>query len=476
VNGRGVLMAACVSLLPFAARAGVHGWRDDGTNVNPTSPTVHSIAGGLAWSIRTKTWGNASPVPVGSDRLCFTVEPTTLQCVSVASGATLWQARNDVVDALTGDEATRVRALLDAASAGDARLATLRREVSTLQRDVRGSPDDAALSQRLADATSQLNQVRASLDEAEVYRTPANREIIGYASATPVTDDSRIFALFGNGVVSAYTTSGKKLWTRWLGAAAGKLRGYSVGTAASPLLVDGLLIVPWNTLSALDPATGRTVWQGPAYNDYGTPGAVTVGGVGFLAMPNGQLVRARDGAVVATGLGDLWYVGPVVSGTDVYYAGSTSDGHGARRSGGVVVTGTRLSPDGAGGVSVSRRFQVRLETDHTLYAQPVTDGGILYVATHKGELWAVSTGNGGVYYRVDLAPNLYGEVFASPVVSGKSLIVTGSTGVLQYAATGSTFTSLGANRVETTTRATPLLVGSTLYLRTFEGLDAFRVR
>ena len=57
--------------------------------------------------------------------------------------------------------------------------------------------------------------------------------------------------------------------------------------------------------------SGReTRWAGPLYRDYGTPGVARVGQTGVVALPDGRVLRARDGGTLLTGLGDLWFVGP----------------------------------------------------------------------------------------------------------------------------------------------------------------------
>jgi hypothetical protein len=453
------------------------GWRDAG-NVYAASPTVSSLytdSNGV-WMASVGSWSNASPVVMGS-AVCTTSEPTTLACVDAASGRVLWKARNDVVDALSGEPAARAAAMVAEAEAAEAALGPVKRTYSSVQRDARSHPEDAALAAQVTELAAKMGSLKATIDAAASFRTPADKEIIGYASATPVTDGSRVYALFGNGVVSAFSSAGARAWSVWLGAHTGDMRGYVIGTAASPVLVDGLLIVPWDTLTAIDPATGEIRWQGGEYRDYGTPGVARVGGVSVLLLPDGRMVRARDGAVLQTGLGNLWYVGPVVDGAgggsavDVYYAGSTSNGH-SRRDAGVAVTAQRLTADGAGGVRATERWSMRLPSQETLYAQPVLSEGILYVATHGGEVWGVSTVNGGVWYGVDLNQYLVGEVFASPIISGRSVIVVGATGIFQFGGTGTAWTTLGAGRVEDNVRATPVMVGNRMYLRSYKGLRA----
>jgi len=83
--------------------------------------------------------------------------------------------------------------------------------------------------------------------------------------ATPVVSDGRVFFLGAFGDLRCLDlTNGKPIWNRQL------MKEFHVklptwGTCSTPLLVAGLLIVnpgaPDASLVALDPATGRTLWQ-----------------------------------------------------------------------------------------------------------------------------------------------------------------------------------------------------------------------
>lgn len=107
-----------------------------------------------------------------------------------------------------------------------------------------------------------------------------------YATPTPVIEDGRIFAVFGDGTIAALDLDGKVLWRNT------DVRFYSRhGLGASPLVHEGLLImtfdgsnrvesagawpsisqeeqlgwrVPWDRaeVAALDVRTGRRVWTG----------------------------------------------------------------------------------------------------------------------------------------------------------------------------------------------------------------------
>ncbi|HMV69072.1 MAG TPA: PQQ-binding-like beta-propeller repeat protein [Myxococcota bacterium] len=459
----------------LAAWAGeIHGWRNDGTNVFPQAAiTSLGAEGATVWSAPLGTWGNASPVLVGG-RVCTTWEPTRIGCFDAATGRAVWKGDNDVLDALPADLAAIIRPQVEAAAQAETKLAELKRTYSGLQRDARRAPDDAALQARLVETAAEMDRLKTTVDSVVDYRTPADKEIIGYASATPVSDGAALYAVFGTGVVAAWSVDGRRLWSRWLGPHKLQMRGYHLGTAASPLLVDGVLVVPWDHLVGLDPATGATRWDAGEYRDYGTPAVAHVGGVGVLATPDGRLVRASDGKVQQTGLGNIWYVGPVADGVDVYYVGSTSDGHTTKHSERTVAAALRLEASG-GAVRATPRWTVDLPTTQTFYAQPVLADGVLYAVTHRGEARGLSTADGAILYTQDLQARLYAEVFASPTVAGGSLVVLGATGIVIVGKTGGAWQDVWEGRIGTM-RGTPVYQGDRAWLHTYDGLLCVRTR
>jgi outer membrane protein assembly factor BamB len=84
-----------------------------------------------------------------------------------------------------------------------------------------------------------------------------------YASETPVTDGSLVYAYFGNVGIFAIDMNGKPVWERRFDSAKTK---YGWGTAASPILHENRLYVvndneDKSVLMALDKKTGKTIWQ-----------------------------------------------------------------------------------------------------------------------------------------------------------------------------------------------------------------------
>jgi outer membrane protein assembly factor BamB len=136
-----------------------------------------------------------------------------------------------------------------------------------------------------------------------------------YATPTPVTDGQHVFAVFGDGSVAALTVEGSLVWTNR------EVQFYSRhGLGASPLLHEGLLImpydgsnpigkpgnypqvsdeerlgwqIPWDKafIAALDAKTGKRVWTGKR-------------GLSRIAHVSPILVPTDDEAMLISGAGD----------------------------------------------------------------------------------------------------------------------------------------------------------------------------
>jgi len=98
----------------------------------------------------------------------------------------------------------------------------------------------------------------------------------GYASSTPASDGAAVYTFFGRSGVQAFDLDGNQLWKADVGTTT-----HIFGSAASPLLVDGHVIinasVESGTLFALDKQTGEIVWRADGIADaWNTPTLVTL--------------------------------------------------------------------------------------------------------------------------------------------------------------------------------------------------------
>jgi outer membrane protein assembly factor BamB len=456
-----------LALLSVAAT----GWRFDGTSVRADArPPMSWSADHRVWSASLPSWSNASPVAVGS-QILVEAEPTTLLAVDAASGRVLWRVTNDYVDTLAAADRPAFQARVDALPGYQQALKEAVSEVSRLRKLARSADAPADTSARIQAFTSVMDALKSQIDALAPYITPPDKDIIGYSSATPVSDGQRAYALFGQGVVSAVDLSGRKLWTTWLGKAPRPMRGYDFGSVASPLLVDGLLIVAHKNLVGLDPATGRVVWTGPEWRHYGTPAVLYAGGYGFLIAPDGRAYRAVDGALVARDMADLWYTGPSVSGDTAYWVGGFGHENSADNTRAVA---WRLTADGSGGLSASKLWERPIASGNRIYAPSVIADGLLYVSDAKGNSYVLDAASGADVTTVAPPDSHLGTVFAPPQVVGSHFVMSTETGAVVFGTAGRTWTLEAQTSAGAVSRATPLFVGDKAYVRSAAGLACYR--
>lgn len=423
-------------LLASALAASPVGFRFDGSGAWPAAHTAvgWTAEGPFAWSTPLPTWSNASPVPFGA-LVCVEEEPVTLVCLDAATGRVAWRADHPITGALPTAQAAEVQAALDRAPALQAELDQLKATYGDKLRDARrtGAQTDPAALQALAD---RLEATKAELERIAPWRTPPDQGLIGWSAPTPVTDGTRLYALFGHGVVAAHTADGRAVWQHWQGTLPETMIGYEGGgQSASPALAGDVLVVPAGHLTGLDTATGAVRWALPEpWRHYGSPVVAHVDGLDVVLLPDGRVVRARDGAVVDQGLAEVWYVGPTVVGSRAWFVEARADAT-VRHAGGVTVKAVTLERDGDA-VTHTQDWAVLAPVTTTTYAAPAVAGGRVYLVSHDRELVVLDADTGAQVAARTLDALAPYKVFASPAVAAGRVFVTseyGTTVVLDAA-------------------------------------------
>lgn len=396
-------------------------WRTGGAPLAGPLPDLDQAPG---WRVPLPRWGNASPLLV-KDQVCVTLEPTTLACFDAETGAERWRYPHEVLQAIPEAERASLAARLDEAARLEVEAQELTRTRSAAQRAARaGEPGARERSDAL---TARIGQIDATLRDLAWARTPDDKDILGYATPTPVSDGRDVWAFFANGVVARHGTDGRLVWMRWLGPPQASMRGFHTGESTSPVLAEGVLVVAHADLIGLDAATGAERWRLPGWRDYGTPALLQVAGHAWIATPDGRLVRVRDGVVAAKGVADVWYVGPHAEGDVVVWIGTA--GPEQRDARAVPATAVRVHPSGDG-VRVERLWSTTLVSADTFYTPPTTHRGRVFSVTKSGELRVLDLRTGAVLHEADLLPQLGGWIYASPVVVQDELVVFSASGRL----------------------------------------------
>ena len=171
----------------------------------------------------------------------------------------------------------------------------------------RKDPEEIVISINLADGKVQWQQKY----QAEFKKNQYAIEMAKGPNSTPLVAGNRLFTLGVTGILNAWdTATGKLLWTRDFSKTIDTSKLFC-GTAASPLIVDGRLVVQVGSdihggqILGLNPATGAIEWEwhglGPGY---ASPVLIEVEG-------SKQIVSMTEGSIVGldgkTGK-ELWTV------------------------------------------------------------------------------------------------------------------------------------------------------------------------
>ena len=278
----------------------------------------------------------------------------------------------------------------------------------------------------------------------------------GHCTPTPVTDGNCVYASYGTGIVVCYDLDGRRRWIRYFDRR--QLNRY--GRTASPLLVGGKLLISIGGLLALDPRTGKTLWETPeAKPTYGTPVAARIADVDLVVTPNGDCVRVADGRILARELGKMEYPSPVVHKDIVYFVGQPT-------------VAVKLEVLGSEAVRPERLWESD-DVEGAFYASPVHHDGVLYCVSNQGVLYALDAKTGKIEYRKELEiPSASGmpgmeaaNVYGSLTMAGRHLLLTNDVGDTLVLAPGRAFQDEFHNYLDKGSGATAVAEGRLLLLR-----------
>lgn len=285
------------------------------------------------------------------------------------------------------------------------------------------------------------------------------RDEHGYASSTPVSDGRRLYCFFGKSGVKAFDLTGKELWTAELGES---IHGW--GSAASPVLVDGLLVVnasvECESLVALDPATGKEAWRARGIKEsWSTPlPAKSKEGRAELLLPiHGKIFGLDPKTGECRWSCDTnipWYMVPTGVAADgiSYWIGGRSGGAFAVRLG------------GSGDVSASHRVWTA-EKNSNVPSPLLHDGHLYFASNSEGIAYAVATATGKVVYQERLPQA--GTIYASPVLGDGKIYYVARNGRTFVVAASPTFKLLSTNDLDDRSlfHAAPVVADGRLLIR-----------
>ena len=285
------------------------------------------------------------------------------------------------------------------------------------------------------------------------------RDDHGYASSTPVADDSRVYAFFGKSGVLAFDHDGKELWRV---AVRTTLNGW--GSGASLLLYGDLLIVNASVesskLYALDTKTGKEVWSvGGITEAWNTPILAKNGDETELVIAiGGKLlgIEPKTGKALWNCATDIpWYMVPsLVAHDGIVYA------IGGRPGGGLAV---KLG--GTGNVTKTHRLWTSTKGGNV--SSPIYYQEHLYwMHDNLGVAFCAEAKTGKVVYEERIAR--LGQVYASPVLAEGRIYYPSRTGSIYVVEAQPKFKLLATNSwgERGNFNASPAIAGGQLFFRT----------
>ncbi len=294
-----------------------------------------------------------------------------------------------------------------------------------------------------------------------------------YAAETPVTDGERIYALFGNVGVFAFTLEGKEVWSKMLEPH--KTR-YGWGTAASPVLHGGkLFLVNDNDeraeLLALDAKTGKELWRvdRDEKSNWATPFIWESGRRTELITPGTRAVRSYDldGKLLWSlrGMSSIAIPTPF-TGDGLLFVTSGYVGDKLRPL-------YAIRPGASGDITLKPG-----ETNNEFIAwsnpvggpynpSPLFYEGRLYVLYDRGLVSCFEAKTGKVIYDRERLPNGFAFT-ASPWAAGGKIFCLNEDGICFVLRAGDKFELLHTNKLadDDMCMATPALAGDRLLIRT----------
>ena len=289
-----------------------------------------------------------------------------------------------------------------------------------------------------------------------------------YAASTPATDGKMVYAYFGTEGLYAYDFKGKLAWS----AQIGKIATLGLGTAASPILFNDLVIVQADEdngeasfIVALDKKTGKEVWKTPrkVQVSWSTPILARTATRPELIASGTELVIAYD---PATGK-ELWrhkgvesnaIPSPVANNEMAYFVA----GFPAK-----IAMAIKLGQNGdlTGTPNVAWTY-----AKGTAYVpSPILYGDYLYLTTDRGILTCIDAKTGEVKYEGGRVP-IPATFTASPVAFEGKILMTSEDGDTFIIKAGPKHEILGTNSVGEAVYASPAIADGRIFIRSEKNL------
>jgi outer membrane protein assembly factor BamB len=284
-------------------------------------------------------------------------------------------------------------------------------------------------------------------------------DLHGYATNTPVADESGVYAYFGTSGAVAYDHSGKQKWETVLGDGY-----YNWGTAASPVLYGDLVIVHADieagALIGLDKRTGRQRWRVDTgdRDSWSTPLVVQAQGRAELVYHHAQGEPATLAAVDPRDGTSLWQCKVLKN----YLCPSPIEHEGTIYTFGYQ-RGAAVRAGGRGEVEPIWEMRKGSEVNTPVFYQ----GHLYWPEVEEGIALCADAKTGELVYQERLEPRP-GRIYASGVIADGKLYYVSREGGAYVLDAAPRFKLLAHNKIESDTsifNATPAVSRGQLLLR-----------
>ncbi len=295
------------------------------------------------------------------------------------------------------------------------------------------------------------------LPKDQVANAPELSTECGFATPSPYTDGKRVWVNYGTGVVACYDLQGKRQWIKYINKEA--VNEY--GRSASPVMADGKLIVTITHLIALDPETGKTLWeQDKSVEAYGTPAVSKIEGKDVLITPSGQIIDASTGKIITENMGSTENGSPVIHNGVVYFCDMETSAWALPKK------------------LIDKPKQIWLaELSGEFFGSPVLHKNILYCISNDGTLYALDANNGKIHYEEILVEGdmaiEFDEIYPSLVLANDMLLVTNNPGDTAVIKPGPQCQRIRVNKLAPGSGSTPAVAGNALFIHSGTQLFCF---
>ena len=334
---------------------------------------------------------------------------------------------------------------------------------------VPGAHDNLPVTQRHRFAVISINRssgkIRWDKTVAEALPHEGGHESGSLASGSPVTDGERVIAFFGSQGLHCLDLEGKPVWKVDLGKMTSK---HGHGEGSSPALHGDMVIVNWDHqgqsfVAAFDKRSGTERWKvtRDELTSWSSPIIVEHGGRAQVIISATTRIRSydlADGTIIweCGGLSDNVVATPVYA-DGVVYCGSSYN----------TKAMLAIELEGAAG-------DLTKTGDHILWSRiqrtpyvpsPLLYGDALYFLGHYQPMLTRLVAKSGDEptgpFRLFGLRNLY----ASPVAADGRIYLTDLEGTTLVLSADETPKTLARNQLDDSFAASPVLVGSEIYLR-----------